>query len=84
MYEPYYPAFAKERCNYMDKNGKKRPEKRLLNARMQKNMSNNENGAQNGLYTRMYHQECPYLLALTENGYKRVENNFLVWYDLCG
>ena len=84
MYEPYYPAFAKERCNYMDKNGKKRPKKRLLNARMQKNMSNNENGAQNGLYTRMYHQECPYFLMLCENGCKSVAKIFLVWYDLCG
>ena len=47
-------------------------------------MSNNENGAQNGLYTRMYHQECPYFLMLCENGCKSVAKIFLVWYDLCG
>jgi hypothetical protein len=68
----------------MDKNGKKMLKNRLLYAIMQKQTSNYENAPQNRLYTGMYHQECPYLLALTENGYKRVENNFLVWYDLCG
>ena len=68
----------------MDKNGKKTLKNRLLYAIMQKQTSNYENVSKNRLYTGMYHQECPYLLALTENGYKRVENNFLVWYDLCG
>ena len=68
----------------MDKNGKKAPKNELLYARMQISTSNYENATKNRLYTGMYHQECPYLLALTENGYKRVENNFLVWYDLCG
>ena len=68
----------------MDKNGKKKLKNRLLYAIMQKQTSNYENASKNRLYTGMYHKECPYLLALTENGYKRVENNFLVWYDLCG
>lgn len=68
----------------MDKTGKKTQKNGLLHAKMQKQASNYENATKNRLYTRMYHQECPYLLALTENGYKRVENNFLVWYDLCG
>ncbi|MBQ6288928.1 MAG: hypothetical protein IJK71_06765 [Clostridia bacterium] len=68
----------------MDKTGKKTKKNGLLYAKMQKQASNYENATKNRLYPRMYHQECPYLLALTENGYKRVENNFLVWYDLCG
>ena len=68
----------------MDKTGKKSPKFRLLYARMQKQARNYENETKKRLYTRMYHQECPCFLTLTENGYKRVENNFLVWYDLCG
>lgn len=83
-YEPNYQAFTEKRCNFMDKTGKKTKKNGLLYAKMQKQASNYENATKNRLYPRMYHQECPYLLALTENGYKRVENNFLVWYDLCG